>query len=570
MKMKIFSFSLCLFTLIFDLSNQFLKNNKLRNLDDEKSIIEIEITGAEGEVTFINNDYDILDKIAKIIVNGEEMTEKKNSISVNANENYTITIQFQNGYEEYCPYMFSRLYKIKKIKFKNFKGCTNTESMFNQCSSLESLDLSSFDTSKVTNMRAMFAGCSSLKFLDLTSFDTSNVNSMNVMFSECSSLESLDLSSFNTSKVTSMNDMFYSCSSLEYLDLSSFDTSNVEEMSRMFKYSSYMSLDLSSFNTSKAAYMDEMFYKCYYLYELVLSSSFTMEKVEKYGNMFSNYYISVTQNGANLKDDVINEIDSTNSIRDLKKNLILITINTAENKNLKFINYDGTENMIMLQNDAPIDFTNNINVNAGMTVIKLLFPEDSNKISCEGLFKNIPEITKIAFINFDICNNAKEMFSGCSNLEKLNLKLFATSEITDMNGMFSGCSNLKTLGVSSFDISKSEDVDNMFCGCDQLNDVVKKSFGRTFFKCDDCDASKPFLIEYTSKCVENCGDSYYLLEEENICVSNCTETDYNYAIEEEKKCVKDCSETDYKYTIEEENKCVKECDESNYLKQDNK
>ncbi len=75
--MKIFSFSLCLFTLIFDLSNQFLKNNKLRNLDDEKSIIEIEITGAEGEVTFINNDYDILDKIAKIIVNGEEMTEKK-------------------------------------------------------------------------------------------------------------------------------------------------------------------------------------------------------------------------------------------------------------------------------------------------------------------------------------------------------------------------------------------------------------------------------------------------------------------------------------------------------------
>jgi surface protein len=300
--------------------------------------------------------------------------------------------------------------------------------------------------------------------------------------------------------------------------------------------------------------MNEMFYKCYYLYELVLSSSFTMEKVENYGNMFSNYYISVTQNGANLKDDVINEIDLTNT-RDLKKNLILITINTAENKeNLKFINYDGTENMIMLQNDEKIDFKNNISVNAGMTVIKLLFPEDSNKISCEGLFKNIPEITKIAFINFDICNNAKEMFSGCSNLEKLNLKLFATSEITDMNGMFSGCSNLKTLGVSSFDISKSEDVENMFCGCEKLTDIDKNSFGRTFFKCDDCDASKPFLIEYTSKCVENCGDSYYSIEEEKICVSNCAETEYNYAIEEEKKCVKDCDETEY---IKQDNKCIK-------------
>jgi len=74
--MKIFSFSLCLFTLIFDLSNQFIKNNKLRNLDDEKNIIEIEIIpGAEGEIKFINSN---LEKIEKINVNGEEMTEKKN------------------------------------------------------------------------------------------------------------------------------------------------------------------------------------------------------------------------------------------------------------------------------------------------------------------------------------------------------------------------------------------------------------------------------------------------------------------------------------------------------------
>ena len=47
--MKFFSFSMCLFSLIFALSNQILKNNKLRNLDDEKNIIEIEINpGAEG------------------------------------------------------------------------------------------------------------------------------------------------------------------------------------------------------------------------------------------------------------------------------------------------------------------------------------------------------------------------------------------------------------------------------------------------------------------------------------------------------------------------------------------
>ena len=46
--------------------------------------------------------------------------------------------------------------------------------------------------------------------------------------------------------------------------------------------------------------MKYMFYGCYSLYELILSNSFTMENVNnnKYGNMFSNYYISITQNNA--------------------------------------------------------------------------------------------------------------------------------------------------------------------------------------------------------------------------------------------------------------------------------
>ena len=55
-----------------------------------------------------------------------------------------------------------------------------------------------------------------------------------------------------------------------------------------------------------------------------------------------------------------------------------------------------------------------------------------------------------------------------------------------MNGMFSGCSNLETLEVSSFDINKSEDVENMFCSCEKLNDIDKKSFRRTSFKCVKC------------------------------------------------------------------------------------
>ena len=38
-------------------------------------------------------------------------------------------------------------------------------------------------------MERMFGGCSSLKSLDLSSFDTTNVNNMDDMFWNCSSLK---------------------------------------------------------------------------------------------------------------------------------------------------------------------------------------------------------------------------------------------------------------------------------------------------------------------------------------------------------------------------------------------
>ena len=102
------------------------------------------------------------------------------------------------------------------------------------CSSLASLDLSGWDTSRVQYMGDMFYGCSSLASLDLPPFDTSQVTQMGCMFYECSSLRSLDLSHFDTSRVQYMGDMFYGCSSLASLDLSGWDTSKVGGMWGMF------------------------------------------------------------------------------------------------------------------------------------------------------------------------------------------------------------------------------------------------------------------------------------------------------------------------------------------------
>ena len=53
------------------------------------------------------------------------------------------------------------------------------------------------------------------ELIDLSSFNTTKVTDMSFMLNNCSSLKSIDLSSFNTTNVTDMYDMFYGCSSLK-------------------------------------------------------------------------------------------------------------------------------------------------------------------------------------------------------------------------------------------------------------------------------------------------------------------------------------------------------------------
>jgi surface protein len=108
----------------------------------------------------------------------------------------------------------SLLTTITGIEYLNTSQVTNMFGMFYGCSSLTSLDLSTFDTSSATNMNRIFDGCSSLTNLDVSNFNTEQATSMTGMFEGCSSLSMLDLSSFNTSRVTSIGSMFKNCTNL--------------------------------------------------------------------------------------------------------------------------------------------------------------------------------------------------------------------------------------------------------------------------------------------------------------------------------------------------------------------
>ena len=187
--------------------------------------------------------------------------------------------------------MFENSKNLRSIKLpKGFIGSsvTNLKATFSGCESLTELDLSGSNSENVKDMSEMFDGCRALSKLDLTSFKTGQVTTMESMFCGCSTLATLDVSSFNTENVTNMLAMFNSCQSLESLDLSGFNTANVTDMVAMFqKCSSLRSLDLSRFNTRKVTAMQSMFEGCTNLESIDLSS-FDTENMTDMTAMFAS------------------------------------------------------------------------------------------------------------------------------------------------------------------------------------------------------------------------------------------------------------------------------------------
>ena len=188
--------------------------------------------------------------------------------------------------------MFYAMSSLTTLNLSNFdtSKVTDMSDMFTYMSSLTSLNLSSFDTSKVTNMSNMFAHMRQLTALNLSNFNTSQVTDMGYMFEDMSNLTTLNLSSFDTSKVTNMGAMFEGMSGLTTLNLSNFDTSQVTDMGYMFSgMSNLTTLDLSHFNTSQVANMEYMFAGMSNLTTLDLSN-FDTSQVTSVGYMFSLSY----------------------------------------------------------------------------------------------------------------------------------------------------------------------------------------------------------------------------------------------------------------------------------------
>ena len=304
--------------------------------------------------------------------------------------------------------------------------------MFANCTALESINFTYFNTSEVTNMGYMFAGCSSLQSLNLSNFNTANVVNMSGMFGMCSSLQTLNVSNFNTTNVGNMSYMFYGCTDLTTI---------------------YCNDDWNRGNNQQ--YSEEMFSGCSQLEGAVQYSDYNANDVT-FANPDDGYF---TASGPRAYAVLTNG----------KLTFYYDELKSTRN-GVKYSVPWNSGNQNDWNGPGWVDWDE-----SNTSITSVAFDEsfrNYNLVSAFGMFATCTALESIDFTNFNTSavTNMGYIFYNCG-LQSLNLSSFNTSAVTNMEGMFSSCENLRALNLTSFNTANVVNMRDMFYGCSNLETI---------------------------------------------------------------------------------------------------
>jgi len=427
----------------------------------------------------------------------------------------------------------SSLAAIEGIQYLNTQNVTEMWWMFGNCSSLTSLDLSTFNTQNVTDMYCMFCGCSGLASLNVSSFNTQYVSRMEAMFFNCSSLTILDLSNFDTQKVTTMRSMFGSCSGLRTIYAGTRWTTEAVTDSWMM-FDGCTSLVGSKGTTYDAehtdatyAHIDEGESNPGYLTDKNAATEFdVLVTVVGNGSVSigsgtiaggSEEHITMPAGGTmtlNITPDtgyafsslMLDTLDVTSQVAADSTGVLTYTLSRIYDTHtvtVTFVN-NTPEAYAVLSNDntvltfyydtnkeerngmsvGPFDreYDRGWNGNSG-DITTVVFDEsfaNSTSITSTAywfaLCVNLTNVEGVEYLNTQDVTNMMAMFGSCSNLTRLDVSHFNTGNVTDMSEMFSGCSALTSLDLSNFNTSNVTNMQYMFSNCSALTSLNLSGF----------------------------------------------------------------------------------------------
>ncbi|MGX7049307.1 hypothetical protein RU86_GL000820 [Lactococcus piscium] len=341
----------------------------------------------------------------------------------------------------------------------------------------EIIGLENLDVSALTNFSNMFSGCSSLKSLNLSSFDTTRLQTsyppLTNMFKGCSSLSSITLGDnflFSPFINSPNSDPFLP----NPIALNSWEKSTGKWIRE---------------DGNSKAYSPNDFMANYGKGDLTAGTYIAEVIPTKWGDALWTFDAktgSLTVNSGTLEAGPTTspwkrtdgqEIDASR----IRK--IIFTGNTQAPENSDSL-FSGLSNLTEIVNLTNLDtskVTDMSHMFIGCNSLKTLDLSNfntSNVTKTEWMFQDCASLTELNLKSFDTSKLTKMwmMFSGCASLTSLDLSNFDTKHVVTMGKLFYDCSSLTSVNLSNFDTSQVTHMGQMFQDCTSLTSLDLSSF----------------------------------------------------------------------------------------------
>ncbi|MFT8639044.1 BspA family leucine-rich repeat surface protein [Bifidobacterium sp.] len=446
-----------------------------------------------SRLTAANGMFSGATRIRSIDVTGWDLS------TANARSTITTAGMFQN------TNMLSKLIGIDSWKTG---GIRYTNAMFqNWCNNAVcagvTLDLHAqgsdvWDTSKVESTNAMFAGATYVTQLDVTGWQTVKVTNMAAMFQSTSRLNSLiGVTDFNTGVVTTMNAMFSgwctdaSCAGIT-LDLhtqagSVWDTTKVTDASNMFNNANKVvqinvtGWDFSTANSRSTIALAAMFQSTTMLKTMPGISMWNTDGVANMSSMFNAWATGISDFAGTATAGSCDLNIPHNALNGYWNVSRVTNASSMFNNANKVKSIDVTGWTFTAMNGA----NGNVNLSSMFQSTAMLkTPLGISSWNTTGVFTTASMFNGWAtgvtdfvdtVVNLDLATNNvsnwnvsnvtsfDSMFRGASKAKKVDLTGWDTSKVTTMANMFYGAHALQyILGISDFEMLNVTNVSSMF------------------------------------------------------------------------------------------------------------
>ena len=352
----------------------------------------------------------------------------------------------------------------------------NAERTFQGLNNVEKISFVNIDTSGTHGMSCLFLNCKKLtKIEGLNKFNTVNDNDMSAMFCNCEALEEVDLSSFNTEKVTHWSEqkkMFDNNTSLKKITFGEkfhfvHDELVIRGKDDVWRKEGTDGVICRGNELAPASMNGEITLTGTWVYDdslywgtcpvsindgvMTIGAGTGMES-EGYAPDFPWWENREKITKIYFEEGVI----FPNSIDNLF--WACSALKSIDFSNVDMHNVKNAEDLFMSCTDLKSVCLNS-EVSGGA-----LKPENVSNMFyyCTGL-------ENITYGNFDLseATNLSQMFNSCYRLTEIDLSGFTINNTADISGMFSYCNNLTTITLPPTGI-KASSTSDLFRNCENL------------------------------------------------------------------------------------------------------